>query len=332
MADVLTRDAKALADGLPVVRAHELPKVEAGAKWLIHDVWGQQSVGVIGGSPKCSKSWLGLDMAISVASHTHCLGRFAVDDPGTSLVYLAEDALPQVRERIAGICAHRSLDLNGLDMHVITAPAVRLDLAEDQRRLEVTVAWLKPKLLLLDPLIRMHRLDENSSADISALLGFLRELQRRHEVAIALVHHMSKRSRAQLGQALRGSSDLHAFGDDFAYLTRTTDKLLLTLEHRSAPAPEPIELRLVDPVHGGGAAHLELVGQGGPGGAGAVAARSLRDDVLALLAGDAAPVPRADLRSRLRVANHTLGDVLLALEKERRITRSGNGWALTANA
>ena len=314
-------------DGLPVVRAHDLPKMAAGAKWLVHDIWGQQSVGVIAGSPKCAKSWLGLDIAISVASRTPCLGRFAIDDPGPTMVYLAEDQLPEVRERIDGICAHRRLSFEALDVHVITSAAIRLDLAQDQKRLDVTLARHKPKFLLLDPLVRLHRLDENSSADISALLGFLRELQRRYQMAIALVHHMSKRSRAQLGQALRGSSDLHAFGDDFAYLTRTTGKLHLTLEHRSAAATDPMEVRLVDPAPGGGEAHLEVAGAGGN-----EPPRSLRDDVLAALAGGGGPVQRADLRARLRVANHKLGDVLLALEKERRVTRSGDGWALARNS
>jgi RecA-family ATPase len=108
--------------------------------------------------------------------------------PGPTLVYLAEDALPQVRARIAGICSHRGIDLSALDVHVITAPAVRLDQSADQKRLSATLEQLRPKLLLLDPLVRLHRLDENSSADISSLLGYLRELQRRYDVAVVVTH------------------------------------------------------------------------------------------------------------------------------------------------
>jgi hypothetical protein len=103
----------------------------------------------------------------------------------------------------------------------------------------------------------MHRLDENSAGDISGLLGPLRHLQREHEVAIAVVHHMSKRSRAQLGQALRGSTDLHAWSDSAAYLVRRRSQLRLSLEHRTAAAPEPFALELV--ADEPGAAHLQLV-------------------------------------------------------------------------
>ena len=65
--------------------------------------------------------------------------------------------------------------------------------------LDHTLGCLRPALLLLDPLVRLHRLDENSAADIAALLGSLRELNRRHQVALILVHHLAKRSQRNLG-------------------------------------------------------------------------------------------------------------------------------------
>jgi len=310
---------------LPVVRAGDLPALEPGGQWLVRDVWGQQAVGFCGGQPKCAKSWLGLDIAVSVASGTPCLDRFAVDDKGNALVYLAEDALPRVRERISALCAHRSLDLDALDLHVITAPAVRLDLQADQQRLDATLARLRPKLLLLDPLVRLHRLDEDSSADISALLGFLREMQRRHAVAILIVHHMGKRVRAQLGQALRGSSDLHAWSDDNAYLTRHGgDRLRLTLEHRSAPAGEPLELRLAARADGS-ATHLEIVAADT-----CASAAPLADQVLDVLRNAGTRLPRVELRARLRVNNERLGEALAELEKARRVTRSHDGYAAFA--
>ena len=229
---------------LPICRANELAVQTAETTWLIQSLWGHAAVGIIGGAPKCCKSWLGIDMAVSVASGTPCLGHFPVQKPGPTLVYLAEDALPVVRARIEALCAHRRLDIRRLDLFAITASSLRLDLAGDQKRLHATLASLRPRLVLLDPLVRLHRLDENSAADISNLLGFVREMQRVHDTAMVLVHHASKKHHAQPGQALRGSSDLHAFGDSNAYLARNGDRLLLTLEHRAAKPPEPLEMAL----------------------------------------------------------------------------------------
>jgi hypothetical protein len=66
-----------------------------------------------------------------------------------------------------------------LDVQVITASSLRLDLDADCARLDETVARLKPGLLVLDPFVRLHRIDENVSGDVTPLLAFLRELQSR---------------------------------------------------------------------------------------------------------------------------------------------------------
>ena len=53
---------------LPVVRVGEISSTEGTQRWLVEELWGARSVGVIGGAPKCAKTWLGLDMALSVAT------------------------------------------------------------------------------------------------------------------------------------------------------------------------------------------------------------------------------------------------------------------------
>ncbi len=149
-----------MAVGLPVVRACDLEAVSPEARWLVRHIWVRHGVGIIGGQPKLGKSWMGLDLAISVASGTPCLGHFEVEEPGPALVYLAEDGLGAVRARIDAICAHRRLGLSRLDLHVITAPVLRLDVEEHRDRLTATVEALRPRLIVLDPLVRLHRLDE----------------------------------------------------------------------------------------------------------------------------------------------------------------------------
>ena len=90
----------------------EIRSEESAQRWLVGDLWGASSVGVIGGVPKCAKTWLGLDMALSVATGTACLGKYVVPEPGPVLVYLAEDALPVVRERIEGMARHITVSIS----------------------------------------------------------------------------------------------------------------------------------------------------------------------------------------------------------------------------
>ncbi|MDP6681860.1 MAG: AAA family ATPase [Desulfobacterales bacterium] len=305
---------------LPVCRANTLTIQPVEQTWLIESVWIKSAVGIIGGPPKCCKSWLGLDMAISVASGTPCLNRFPIADKGPTLIFLAEDAIGSVRTRIDSICAHRKFDIDRLELYVITASALRLDLERDQKRLKHTLNDLRPRLLLLDPLIRLHRLDENSAADISNLLGYLREIQRTYDTAVVLVHHASKKHRAQPGQALRGSSDLHAFGDSNAYLARRNQKITLTLEHRSAKPPDPFELQLLSRSDGS-ATHLEIVSCVGEN-----ADTSLTDRILVLLQHAEKPLPGKIMREHLRVNNQRLIKTLDDLNKQSRIIRSSKGW------
>ncbi|MQA92838.1 MAG: AAA family ATPase, partial [Gemmatimonas sp.] len=304
---------------LPTLPVHAIEPQPSTTRWLVRELWSAAAVGVIGGAPKACKSFLGLDFAVSVASGTACLDRFEVETPGPALVYLAEDALEGVRDRVAQLCQHRGLSLTGLDLHVVTAPRLRLDLDADRRALDATLAQLRPKLLLLDPLVRMHTRDENNAADIAELLGFLRELNRHYQLAIVLVHHMAKRMRHSPGQALRGSSDLHAWTDSACYLVRRDEQLRLTLEHRAAPAPQPLLLRLAG--GGGQPCRLQLVGTEPD-------SLPLADAVRHELRRIATPCTQADLRKRLRVNNARLGHTLRTLEQRGLARRTPTGWTL----
>jgi hypothetical protein len=100
-------------------------------------------------------------------------------------------------------------------------------------------------LLILDPLIRLHRLDENDASQIAALLSYLRQLQRAFHVAVLVVHHARKDANStRPGQALRGSSELHGWGDSNLYMRRRGAQLTLSTEHRAAPSQDHIALEL----------------------------------------------------------------------------------------
>lgn len=306
---------------LAVSRAFEITSRPMEEEWLIEKVWGRSAVGILGGQPKTGKSWLGLEMAVSVSSDTPCLSRFPVKAPGPTLVFLAEDALPQVRERIEGLCRLRGRRIEDLDLLVITEPTLRLDDEGCRERLSRTVERYAPRLLLLDPLIRLHRVSENDSQEISGLLGHLRELERRHGVSVVLVHHASKRRHRNPGQSLRGSSDLHAWTDHTAILTRKEKHVVLTLEHRYAAAPPPLRLGL---AVGDAGAGLEIL-DGVPAITGS-SPIDLAEAVLKTLRAAGRPLRRGELREQLRVNNQKLGDTLRILEAKGWLRRRAAGW------
>lgn len=304
---------------LPVSRIGEIEPRSADQAWLIEDLWLAQAAGIIGGQPKLWKSWFCLDAAVSIASGTKCLGRFAIRETGPTMVYMAEDDPPDVRRRVDGICQSRGLDVRELDLNLITSSRLYLDDDADRAQLRRSIEKYRPKLLVLDPLVRLHRGNENDSRDVAALLGFLRELQRDYASAIILAHHASKRSVGRPGQGLRGSSDLHAFGSSNLYLSHHGDAVQVDVEHRFAASTGPYLVRLVDE----GGTHLELTD------AAATKEPSLEERILVHLEDEDVPVPRAELRRALRVNNDRLGKSLGVLLRGGQIIATQGGVTLS---
>jgi len=313
---------------LPVQPAWRLADSPEQQRWLVEGLWSEEAVGIIGGEPKCGKSFLALDLAVAVAAGIPCLRRFAVSRPGRVLLYPAEDALHIVRRRLEGICAAAGVSLAALDVQVITAPSLRLDLEADRMRLEETVAQLKPRLLVLDPFVRLHRIDENVSGDVAPLLAFLRELQRRHGIAVAVVHHAKKGAGAiRAGQALRGSSEFHAWGDSNLYLRRdSNDRIVLTVEHRAAAAMPGITLELTQRDN---ALALEPI-QTDRQPERRVEPTSVDQRITAALADGEQPRPFAELRTSCRVRTTTLYERLAAMIAAGLVVKSADGYSLSS--
>lgn len=311
---------------LPVVRAADLEVPVSQQSWLIERLWTHQAVGIIGGSPKSGKTWLALEMAVSVASGTPCLGTFPVSSPGPVLLYAAEDSATTLRSRVETLARLHGVDFGRLDVHIITIDSLRLDRPDHQDRLESTLQLYKPALLVLDPLVRVHAIDENVAGQVAALLGYLRSLQRNIGAAIALVHHVRKNASpaGAAGYSLRGSGDLYAWLDSFLYLRMHQGQRNLAAEHRSAPAfgPVPIELVQSDP----NGPYLRITtaneSQCEP------PQDRLASRILELLSTAPEPLTIDALRTRLQVRNQRVVEAIRNLAAEGKIKRNTRGFAL----
>ena len=302
---------------LPTRAPVELEDRPRRQRWLIDALWGRQAVGIIGGEPKCGKSFLALDIAVSVAAGVPCLRRFNTDQPGPVLMFAAEDAGHIVRTRLKGIAHAAGADFDSLDIAVIDVPVLRLDHRSDRQRLEETVQRIRPRLVLLDPLVRLHGVDENAVADIAPILGFLRDLQRRFETAVVLVHHSRKSAATRPGQALRGSSELHAWGDSNLYLRRRDNQIVMTVEHRAARGLNDIEIELADDGQG---AALRLRRQV-PDKA-VPAPQTAKQRIVEVLAEADKPLSQAQIRKRAAARNATVSASLQQLIRDRRVERA----------
>jgi hypothetical protein len=303
---------------LTVVRAAEIALPDqATPPWLIEHLWGSGAVGVLGGAPKACKSWLALELAVAVASGRPCLGRFAVPAPGPVLLYAAEDTPLQIRERVEQLCRARGAAFPTLDLGLVLEPSLRIDRPQDVQRLRATLASRSHRLLILDPYVRLQGADENNATEVAAILATLREISRTFSLAVLVVHHTRKSSGDSTGQALRGSSDFHAWGDSNLYLRRRGPDLILTVEHRAAPAPQPLSLTLAqDPLR---LAIRDLESRLPPHA-------PLEERLLSAL--HQGPARLEHLRATVGARKQSVADALHALETTGQVIRRADGWHL----
>ncbi len=199
-------------------------------------------------------------------------------------------------------------------------PTLRLNHRPDRQRLVETVERIRLRLIVLDPLVRLHGVDENTVAEVAPVLGFLRDIQRRFETAVLLVHHPRKSGATRPGQALRGSSELHAWGDSNLYPLLRDRQFVMTVEHRAASGLDDIEIELADDGDGAALRLRRAVPREA-----APAPETTQPRILHALAQANAPLSQRQIRERAATQPATVAQTLQRLVREGRIERAPEG-------
>lgn len=238
--------------------------------WLIPGVIVQDSVGFIAGEPKTRKSWVGLDLAFSIALsgegiYSKFLNYFEVYEGGPVLYLILEDALPVVKSRGEKIWAAKAAEAWGMSLvddgielgrdFMSNEPDPAIDYVGDcvvQLSSERGRDWLSSmigegqlgtnrpyKALIIDTMMRSAGdVDENKSLELmTKLLGPLTVLSRRHNLNIIVIHHFKKASKdgsTRGGQRMLGSQAFHAWAEDSIYISADGHDLLIDTESKSA--------------------------------------------------------------------------------------------------
>lgn len=317
-------DTRAALAPFSLCRVGEIQPKPPDRLWLIEELWLDSGVGILGGAAKVCKTYLAAEISAAVATGTKLLQRFVVPSPGKVLFYGAEDSLCALRTRFETLAAIRGLALSELPIYLIDTPTLRLDQKNDLVRLCGAIEKCQPRLLVLDPFVRIARIDENSALEVSSVLASLRTIQRKYDLAVLIVHHARKSPAAHPNQALRGSSDFAAWSDSNLYLARRAQRIMLSVEHRNAPAPGPLALRLsTDP-----APHLVLLDQKDP--LPDAPTDPLQNEILQRLSLSSRAISTVEMREFLK---RRKADVVAALEDLRalgRVERTARGWSLPA--
>lgn len=187
----------------------------SGIKWRIKGVIPESGVAAIFGPSGSGKSFLALDLAMSVAKGTSWFGHRTKDCP---VVYVCLEGEAGLSNRVN---AYKTTAQSGGKVHFLTQSCSLLvsrdvkDLAEailEQQAAEGVV--------VIDTLNRAAPgMDENSSADMGKVIAATKTLQNLVGGLVMLVHHTGK----DAAKGMRGHSSLFAALDAAIEVKRTGD-------------------------------------------------------------------------------------------------------------
>lgn len=177
---------------------------------------------VVGAPAKSRKSYFAMNLAYKIAEGEDFLG-FKIARPRKVLYVEKEIGLPGVRGRMAEM--HRKLQGSYVDDNLLFLPKSKstrnlmLDAPEGRSTLLKIVEEYNPDIVVLDPLRRFHRQDEDKSGGMEIVFDAIDELQGEEaRRSIIVVHHCGKPSLTRDmtdPMALRGSSFIFDAGDSY---------------------------------------------------------------------------------------------------------------------
>jgi RecA-family ATPase len=105
----------------------------------------------------------------------------------------------------------------------------KFDTETDYQDLRTKISELRPEVVIVDPLVKFHYKDENSSSEMARILNRLRELIEDFGISIILIHHMGKNEEG----TARGSSAILGEYDAYIQIARgdLTQKIKFDLRH-----------------------------------------------------------------------------------------------------
>lgn len=195
------------------------PPAEGDADFWCMGLVPKNAPWVIAGPPKSSKSFVQLDLAVSIALGVDWLGQFRVGHRGRVLIISLEDNISTTRRRLWQMLRGRGVapqELEGWLEVVSDVPYHWLD-AGNGEQLKRAVDRFKPDVLMVDSFAEAATgIEENSRKEVSEIFARWKQMVRDWGISVGATHHYTKgryegTSEKTIGQRLRGSGSFFGF-------------------------------------------------------------------------------------------------------------------------
>ena len=199
LADQLNRQAK----GEPEAGRDLLVDRGRSPKTIVDGLLNEGMI-LFGGKPKRGKSWLMLDLALSVGTGSPVWRHFPVPEPQPVLYIGLEDGRDDIRERLFAI--RPGITDTGKLEFLYTFPRLNEGGLEKLRGYAESGRY---RLIIIDVLARVESADrrngEKGYHDIYDMLAPLQDLRHQHPLCMILVTHLRKSEAQDIFDGLHGS-------------------------------------------------------------------------------------------------------------------------------
>jgi hypothetical protein len=206
--------------------------------YLVDQMLAMGETGGMYGDANIGKTFVGLDLAASVATGTDFLGRSVVQG---AVIYVAAEGIGGIGKRLRAWMQARGIDrLDNLYVIPDTVDLLDAGLVNNVISLATRV---HAQLIVFDTLaLSMPGADESGAKDMGLAVASVNRVREQTGSAVFLIHHTVKR-----GQAERGSGALRGALDTMFNLQRdrSTNNLMLVCDkQRNFEPPLPVSFRL----------------------------------------------------------------------------------------
>lgn len=176
-----------------------------GVSWLVNDWLPDKSITFLISPPESYKTWILLDLAVSVAAGVPFLGQYEVLQTGPTLIIQQEDSHSGLTDRLALIVEQKMgavANIDGNTWQVPTMPDIpiyvhpsrmlRFDNKKVIEELEKQIEAIKPKVILIDPLYSTTASTDNYMSDLANQMMVLKTWRDKYGCSFVIAHHSKK--------------------------------------------------------------------------------------------------------------------------------------------
>jgi putative DNA primase/helicase len=204
--------------------------------WLIDKIFPVNSFCMIYGEPGQKKTFLALDMALSIASNQEWHER---EVKAGTVLYIAGEGVGGLNKRIGAWMAHYALDASEIDFMVVPV-AVNFISEEDINQLIALIddTGKQYRAIFIDTVARaILGGDENSSTDMGKFVAGCDAVRNHTGATIIGIHHSGKDD----SRGMRGSSSLMGAVDTVLKVEQNEDTKNITVTMKKQKDEEEIQ-------------------------------------------------------------------------------------------